>query len=133
MNDREKWSKRLTIGGSVLATIFGALSLWAAGGSLSLDSSGQSVLLLGGAIAGAGVGIIFFGTFSPIIVLGFSGDVRMILLLSLSLASAIAGYRMLRGGGGGNAGISVLGAFVGLFIPLFFYGFIASVLNSFRS
>jgi hypothetical protein len=133
MSNQRNLPRLITIGGSIATTIAGAIWLWRIGGHVSLDFSGQAVLLIGGALLGAGVGIMFFGTFIPITFAAISGEIRSIIILVLSPISSIVAYQLLWGGSGGNITISLIGAFAGFFIPLIAAGFIANLLDSFRN
>ena len=109
--------------------VFGSISLWNVGmlsGGIGFDIAsigGHGALLFGGAILGAGVGLLFF-PIVKIVSSALSGDRWALLGLGISaIASifcALQGWR----GSGGNLFITILGALVGLLIPFYIYSYV---------
>jgi len=125
MGNRRNLLKIWVIGGAVL----GSISLWIVGmlsGGIGIDMAsigGHIALIIGGAILGAGVGLMLV----PIVNMvssALAGDRWAFLGLGISAIASIYCARLIWQGSGGNLFLTILGALVGLFVPFAIYNYI---------
>ena len=113
--------------------VFGSISLWIVGmlfGGIGIDfdsMGGHYALLLGGAIFGAGVGLMLV----PIVKWvssALAGDRLTLLKLGISIIASIFIANLIWWGSGGNIFLTILGALIGLLLPFAAYNYIRNFL-----
>jgi hypothetical protein len=118
--------------------LIGSISLWLMGmmsGGIGINIAsigGHCALLIGGAIVGAGFGLVFIPilkSFSS----ALAGDRWELLFLGISAIASIVVARQIWWGSGGKLYITIFGALVGLLLPSVAWNYIRYWLYRFRT
>ncbi len=132
MGNRKSLLMMLVIG----AAVYGSISLWIMGmayGDIGIGLAsigGHSVLLIGGAILGAGVGFLLFPIVEMVVKMVLSalaGDRGALLGLVISVIASIFCALQIWRGTGGNISLTIFGAFVWFFVPFYIYNWVYEV------